>query len=1055
MDQPAGRVDDRQHKAENVRSWTMPTGAGAASGRVSGRVRPTFPGAGSRHPRTKIRHPFRTEDFAGSVRLAIDLTPLMLTLTHLADVVPQHDNLFLFWDGQPPSPDRMDQIRVCLRSIRRHAPHALVHLFSNVIEPEQIEIPEVRLVRWERDALVAGSPLAGQCPAPDGDWVHWSDLFRVVALWRWGGSYWDLDDILIRPPTALSNVIPACFLTHAKAAGWHPNPTVSGHLAHDLGRLPPETPFRLANDPLLNFAPRNRFLEAWLRAIPSSHMEGWGQSLPTAVFASAPSMWRDHLNPLPWCDLLYHPWEDGHHPDDQRYPGARLLSDKPVNRQIFLKSWATLVSCYPFPLVKNHEWKCQKQNRPARTCLEWAVQQAWAAHGMGNPAGDTPEPMATGRITAAGCPIATPVQKLILKCPLPLGDLVVLSAAIRDLHRSHPGEFVTDVRTVHPALWHNNPHITQIPDDDPLAKHVDCHYPLISRSNQLPHHFLEGFVDHLNQTLKRTIRLTEFRGDIHLTAEEMTVKSPVEDRFGYQGPYWIVASGGKRDFTIKWWDSRRYQRVIDHFQGQIQFVQIGAAGDFHPELDGVLDLRGRTDLRQLLRLIYRAEGILCPVTSLMHLAAAVPAPMTGTLRPCIVIAGGREPVHWESYPGHQFLHTIGMLSCCATGGCWRARTIPLNDGSHFNDERFLCVDVVKGLPRCMDMITAEDVIRRLELVLSGRRSCLAQAGTDGPPSLITRANILVPDAKADPEALLMRHYSGIRTLPKLPLAEDLSGSALGNTPHGLGDTLILTQLPTVAARQGMVRHIHSDSPHFRPLMRFNPHYIPAENRPRVAADFLVARHDLGNGHFTQRVQRAFGLKPVDRPAGTVHFPAARISRRVALHFEPGLHSLWQRTHVHPRARELYPESKRELQQFIFEHPEWSFIQFGGQPTPLEGAEDATGLPLELTIEKLAECEFFVGIVSGPMHLATALGVQCVVILNFPRAHEIMLPTLKDTGRLESEWLYPQNVHLHQEDDAPLVRRFSRLNLERALQGELYPFWSDRWLPLIHERIPEP
>ena len=37
----------------------------------------------------------------------------------------------------------------------------------------------------------------------------------------------------------------------------------------------------------------------------------------------------------------------------------------------------------------------------------------------------------------------------------------------------------------------------------------------------------------------------------------------------------------------------------------------------------VLDLRGKTDLRQLIRLVYHAQGVLCPVTLAMHLAAAV------------------------------------------------------------------------------------------------------------------------------------------------------------------------------------------------------------------------------------------------------------------------------------------------------------------------------------------------------------------------------------------------------------------------------------------------
>jgi hypothetical protein len=60
-----------------------------------------------------------------------------------------------------------------------------------------------------------------------------------------------------------------------------------------------------------------------------------------------------------------------------------------------------------------------------------------------------------------------------------------------------------------------------------------------------------------------------------------------------------------------------------------------------------------------------------------------------------------------------------MLPCCDNGGCWKSRVVPLGDGDDKDRPEELCVDVVGGLPRCMDMITADDVIRRIELYLTG------------------------------------------------------------------------------------------------------------------------------------------------------------------------------------------------------------------------------------------------------------------------------------------------------------------------------------------------
>jgi ADP-heptose:LPS heptosyltransferase len=303
------------------------------------------------------------------------------------------------------------------------------------------------------------------------------------------------------------------------------------------------------------------------------------------------------------------------------------------------------------------------------------------------------------------------MRKLILRNFQSPGDLVMLTAAVRDLHRAHPGEFLTDVRTACPALWENNPYLTPLDEHAPDVEVVDCHYPLIDRSNTTPCHFLHGFPAYLNETLGLQIRVTEFKGDIHLTAEEKT---------GDFGDFWLLASGGKFDYTTKWWADARYQEVVDHFRGRIQFVQVGERGHHHPPLDGVIDLRGETNLRQLIRLMHHAQGAISAVSLLMHLAAAVETP-PGRLknRPCVVIAGGREPPHFTAYPHHQYIHTVGALKCCDNGGCWKSRTVPIGDGDSKDRPEELCVDVVGTLPRCMDLITADEVIRRIELYYRG------------------------------------------------------------------------------------------------------------------------------------------------------------------------------------------------------------------------------------------------------------------------------------------------------------------------------------------------
>lgn len=313
------------------------------------------------------------------------------------------------------------------------------------------------------------------------------------------------------------------------------------------------------------------------------------------------------------------------------------------------------------------------------------------------------------------------MRKVILKNTQSPGDIVMMTAAVRDLHKAHPGEFVTGVRTSCPALWQHNVNVTAINPADADAELIECHYPMVHKSNQLPRHFVEAFGDYLGPKLGLPpIRATEFNGDVHVSKQEKLWFSAMREMTGEDIPFWIIVAGGKQDCTAKWWIHERYQEVVDYFAGRICFIQVGemSKGHVHPPLRGVIDMRGETDLRQFVRLMYHAQGVVCGITFAMHLAAAVEtARGMPKLRPCVVVGGGREPAHFVAYPGHQFIHTNGALKCCEGGGCWKSRTVALGDGYHGDGN--LCADVIEGQQRCMRMITAGDVCRRIESYFDG------------------------------------------------------------------------------------------------------------------------------------------------------------------------------------------------------------------------------------------------------------------------------------------------------------------------------------------------
>ncbi len=284
-------------------------------------------------------------------------------------------------------------------------------------------------------------------------------------------------------------------------------------------------------------------------------------------------------------------------------------------------------------------------------------------------------------------------QPLLLKADQAVGDMVAMTAAIYSLHRAHPGKYLTSVESKFPEVFEHNPDVVPLTRRD--AAEVQMHYPAIHRSNERAIHFMQGWCEHLSDALGVPVPLLTNRPRLYFALDDCP---PVQD-------FWVVCSGGKDDFTNKQWGG--YQEVVDRLRGEVSFVQVGAEGH-HPHLLHAVDLVGETTLRQLFSLVRIARGVLCGVSLLMHVAAALE-------RPAVVIAGGREPVAWNAYPRQQYVHTIGALPCSTArgevgGACWRSRVVGLNDGTLL--DRDTCERPVgrqPALPECMTLISPAHV----------------------------------------------------------------------------------------------------------------------------------------------------------------------------------------------------------------------------------------------------------------------------------------------------------------------------------------------------------
>jgi hypothetical protein len=221
--------------------------------------------------------------------------------------------------------------------------------------------------------------------------------------------------------------------------------------------------------------------------------------------------------------------------------------------------------------------------------------------------------------------------------------------------------------------------------------------------------------------------------DLHLSEEERTVPF-------VSGRYWVLMGGCKHDMTVKQWDYRAYQALIDQLLPEgVRFVQTGSSSDknIQPDFNNVLNLVGQTSVRDLFRLIWHSDGVLCPMTSAMHIAA-------WAQKPCVVIAGGREAQSWEHYCDnpeyfgatktkvtvpHRFLHTLGQLACAPTQGCDKLAVVKKR-----NTDRKICQQPIlmpSGIhvARCMEMIKVDTVANA---VMSYYRDGTLPAPGEGP-----------------------------------------------------------------------------------------------------------------------------------------------------------------------------------------------------------------------------------------------------------------------------------------------------------------------------------
>lgn len=320
--------------------------------------------------------------------------------------------------------------------------------------------------------------------------------------------------------------------------------------------------------------------------------------------------------------------------------------------------------------------------------------------------------------------------KLLFKAPKGLSNELILSVAIRNLKLSHGNKFFVDILDGTPSLWDNNPYLTPLsPTDFNVIKINDIYNPM-ENSLMSFHHISSKYVQLFEDILNIKINNHDFMPNIFLSMEE--TKNDILDKYDIDpsSPFWIISNGGPSDNSTQWPNPEHMQEVVNTLCDKITFIQIGVEDeDVEDEpgsknvkninfpLDNVKNLIGKTTLKEFIRLLYHASGVLTPPSFVMHATAAMqPKNPMIPYKPCVVIAGGKESTNYNSYPVHKYLSSIGTLTCCSNGGC-KISTCQILKDSELDGDTAVCyhpekinTDVDLVIPKCINIIKPKTII---------------------------------------------------------------------------------------------------------------------------------------------------------------------------------------------------------------------------------------------------------------------------------------------------------------------------------------------------------
>jgi len=260
-----------------------------------------------------------------------------------------------------------------------------------------------------------------------------------------------------------------------------------------------------------------------------------------------------------------------------------------------------------------------------------------------------------------------------------IGDDLMCTTVFRELHKR--GKRGLAIATRNPGLFEKNPDVEIIirQTDSRLNRWGRAGLPVLTLAHSGYDAERDLDLPPDEHVLIRMCRLAgvagpvELRPYIFLTPAELAAGRLAESQVAVQ------SSGLAAPLAMlnREWYPQRFQELCVQLRSDVRVVQIGSASDM--KLEGAVDLRGKTSLRQTAAILANSLVFIGLVGFVMHLARAVDCRS-------VIIYGGREKPALTGYVANKNLYQ--QVRCAP---CW------LRNPCEFDR-------------KCMDLISVDQVI---------------------------------------------------------------------------------------------------------------------------------------------------------------------------------------------------------------------------------------------------------------------------------------------------------------------------------------------------------